>query len=84
VIGRQPARQPHDLVVPARFQLQTSARRDPVEIAVDVELQKRGRLVARPSRRRRIDARKAESSKIQRLNEGIEYADRAVLGDPIF
>ena len=84
MIGRQLARQPHDLDVAVRFTLQTSARRDPVEVSVDVELQKRGRMVARSSRRRRIDARKAESAKIQRLNEGIEYADQVVLGDPIF
>jgi len=37
VIGRQLACQPHDLDVAARFTLQTPARRDPVEIAVDVE-----------------------------------------------
>ena len=40
-------------------------------------------MVARSSRRCRIDARKAERAKIQSLNEGIDHADRVVLGDSV-
>ena len=41
-------------------------------------------MVARSSHPCRIDAREAERTKTQRIHEGIDHADRVVLGDPVF
>jgi hypothetical protein len=57
-IPRQPARQPHHLDVSRRFALQTSARLDLVDVAVDVDLQHRRGMVRRTARRFRHDALK--------------------------
>ena len=52
-VRRQPPGQPHHLDVAPSLPLQPPARRDLVEVAVDVELQHQARMVARPTRRRR-------------------------------
>ncbi len=57
-VGRKLAGQPHQLDVAARLALQPPARLHLVEIAVEIELQQRRRMIARPPRRRR--ARKAK------------------------
>ena len=54
---REPdAHQPHHLHVAARFAFQTTARLHPVQIAVDVKLQKNGGMIGRPPRLFRINA----------------------------
>src|SRR5207244_12832384 len=50
-VRHQPPRQPHQLQVALRLPLQPSARLDPVQIPVDVDLQQRRRVIARSSRR---------------------------------
>jgi hypothetical protein len=55
-VGLQAAKQPDDLDVAATLALQPSARSDPVEVAVNVELQQVARRVARTPRRFRLDA----------------------------
>src|ERR1019366_3292696 len=55
VVGSKPARQPHHLNVAPSFTLQSPARLDPVEIAVDVELQQHRWMIRRPARYLRID-----------------------------
>lgn len=47
VIGSQTAGQPHDLNVATRFTFQATARLHPVEIAVDVKLEKNQRVIER-------------------------------------
>ena len=49
VIGNQPAGEPHHLNVAARLTLKPAARLNPIEIAVDVELQQHRRMVRRPA-----------------------------------
>ena len=49
VIGNEPTRQPHDLNVASGLTLEPAARLNPVEIAVDVELQQDRRMIRRPA-----------------------------------
>src|SRR5450755_846237 len=63
--------------------LQPPARLDPVEIAVNVELEHRRRMVRRPAGRCRINAIEPEVAQIQRIHEHIDRANRIVLVDPI-
>ena len=83
VIRRQPSGQPHHLNIAAGLALQPPARLDPVEIAVNVELEHRRRMVRRPAGRCRIDPFKAEIAQIQCLNEHIDRTNRIALVDPI-
>src|SRR5258708_7008449 len=55
VIRRQPSGQPHHLNIAAGLALQPPARLDPVEIAINVELEHRRRMVRRPPGRCSID-----------------------------
>ena len=58
-VGREFARQPHQLDVATRFALQPPARLHLVEIAVDIQLEQRRRMIARTPCRRR--ARKPQA-----------------------
>jgi hypothetical protein len=70
------AQQPDDLDVAATLALQPPARSNPVQIAVDVELQQIARRIARPPRR--FDPREPGARKIQPINEGVDEPDRIV------
>ena len=50
-VGLQAAHQPDDLDIALGFPLQPSARSDPVEVAIDVELQQIAGRIARPPRK---------------------------------
>ena len=54
-VRHQPPGQPHQFNVALRFLLQTPTGLNAVEIAVDVELQKNGGMVGRPTGGRRIN-----------------------------
>ena len=49
MIGNKPTHQPHDLNVASGLTLEPAARLNPVEIAVDVELQQDRRMIRRPA-----------------------------------
>src|SRR6202040_1347395 len=67
----------------ASLTLQPPARLDPVEIAVDVELEHRRRVIRGPAGRCRIDAIEPEVAEFQRLDEHIDRPNRIALVDPI-
>ena len=50
VVRCKPSKQPHDLDVAPGFPFQSTARLNPVEIAVDVKLQQDGGVIGRPPR----------------------------------
>src|SRR6266851_3837170 len=52
-VRRQPPDQPHQFDIALRFSFQPPARLKAVEVAVEVDLQQRRGMIARPSRRRR-------------------------------
>ena len=83
VIRNEPSRQPHHFQIAASLTLQPPARLDPVEIAVDVKLEHRRRMIRGPAGRRRIDAIEPEVAEFQRIDEHIDRANRIALADPI-
>ena len=83
VIRREPSGQPHHLEIAASLALQPPARLHPVEIAVNVKLEHRRRMVRRPAGRCRINAIEPEVAQFQRIHEHIDRANRIALVDPI-
>jgi hypothetical protein len=82
-VGLQAAKQPDDFDVAATLALQPSARSDPVEVAVDVELQQIARRVARTTRRFRGHPREPRRHEVQPIDEGIDEPHRIVGVDVI-
>jgi hypothetical protein len=79
----QPSEQPDHLDVAVRLGYQAPARAHPVEIAVDVELQQIGGVVARPSGCLRHNTREAGGREIQLAHKGLDEADRVVRADVV-
>jgi len=82
-IRGQPPEQPHHLEIARALALQTTARLDAVEIAVDVELEMHRGVIPRAADADRIDRLKAQIVQIERLNEGVDHTNRIVFVDPI-
>ena len=82
-VGLQAAQQPDDLDIALGFPLQPPARSDPVQIAVDVELQQIAGRIARPPRRFRLDPREPGRRKVEPINEGVDEPNRIVGVDVI-
>src|SRR5271166_1312383 len=70
-----------DLDVTVTLRLQPPARSDPVQIAVDVELQKVARRVAGTPHRLRLHPQKPRRRKIQPFDEGVDEPHRVVPAD---
>jgi hypothetical protein len=82
-VRRQPPGQPHELDIAAAFSLQPPARLEAIEIAVNVELQQRCRMIAWPTGRGR-HGRKTERAEIQRLHESFNQPRQIVRIDIVF
>jgi hypothetical protein len=68
VIGNQAAGQPHDLDIAAGFALQTTARLHPVEITVDVNLEKNRRVRGRTAGRLRVNTAERQFAQISSMS----------------
>ena len=84
MIRYKPARQPHHLNVARSLTLEPSTRLNPIEIAVNVELQQNRRMIRRPTGCFRIDPAKAKLAQIEFLNKNVDHANGIVLIDPVF
>ena len=80
-VRRQPPGEPDQLDVALRFALQPTARRHAVQVAVDVDLQQRRRVIRRPARLRRLAparspacARSSSSTKTSTARTGLSSA----------
>ena len=82
-VGRQPAEQPHQLDIAVGFLLQTSARPDPMEIAVQIQPQQIAGIVARPPGVRWHRPPKPQRGEIKLGDEGVEEPDRMVGPDEV-
>src|SRR5262249_9808866 len=69
VIGNQPTRKPHHLDVTSGLALKAAARLNPIEVAVNVELEQHRWMVRRTSRCLGIDAAEPKLRKIEPANE---------------
>ncbi len=83
VVGDKPAQEPHHLDVASRFPLQAPARLHPVEIAIDVELQKNRRMTGGPPGRRRLHSIEPKFGQIERVDKSVDDANRIALVDEI-
>jgi hypothetical protein len=79
-VGGQMAGQPQHLEVALALALQPSARRHPIEVAVDVKLEHRPRIIARPPDIERLDAHETELVEIETVDEHVNRSHRIVLG----
>ncbi len=83
VIRRQAGRQPHHLDIATRLTLKPPARLDPVEVAVDVELEQHRRMIPRPARRLGLCAIETETAQIKLVDKDIDHPNRIVFVDPV-
>jgi hypothetical protein len=83
VIGDKTAKQPHRLEVTAGLALQPPARLHPIEVAVNVKLQKNRGMIGRPPRYLRLHPCEPELGKIERIDERVDYPNRIILVDPV-
>jgi hypothetical protein len=77
----QPPYQPHQLEVATRFPLQPARGLDPVQVAVEVDLEHRCRVIARPPRVRRIHPLEPKPRQVKLRHEGVDDAHRVLLRD---
>src|SRR6516225_6451526 len=84
VIRSQPTREPHHLDVAPGLALKPPARLNPIEIAVDVELQQYRWMVRRPPGCLRIDPAEPKLPKIEPANKDIDRTNRIIFVNPIF
>src|SRR4029434_10779393 len=75
-VRHQASRQPHELDVALRLELQAETGLNAIKITVDVELQQHRRVVRRPARRRRINPTEAKRIQIKPIDEDLDHANR--------
>ena len=73
----------HQRQVALRLALQAPTRLDPIQVAVDVELEQRRRVIGRSSSGRGIDAGEAPFAQIEFIDEDIDDPNRIGLGDEV-
>src|SRR5882762_1899190 len=83
-VRHQAAGQPNQLDVTLALTLQAPARLHPIEVAVDVNLQQRRRMVGRPSCRLSLNTAKAQPGQIKLIDKSIDRPDRIILGQIVF
>jgi hypothetical protein len=84
VIRNKAAREPHHLNIAPGLALQPAARLNPIEIAVDIELQQYRRMIRRPAGLLRSNPAEPKRGQIEFVDKDIDYANRIVLADPVF
>src|SRR5207249_9342424 len=67
----EPPSKPHQLDIALRFPFEPPARLHAVEITVEVNLQQRRGMIARPARRRRRHPRKPQGGEVQFVDEDL-------------
>src|SRR5215469_8067382 len=64
--------------------LEPAARLNPIEIAVDVELQQYRRMIRRPAGRLRIDPLEPKLAEVKLVDKDVDDSNRIVLMNPVF
>src|SRR5207237_7019365 len=81
--GNKAASEPHHFDA-CGLPLETPARLNPIEIAVDVELQQYRRMIRRPTGRLGSDPPEPKISQIKLVDKDVDHANGIVLENPIF
>ena len=84
MIGSKPASEPHHFDIAARLTLKPAARLNPIEIAVDVELQQHRRTIGRSPGRLGIDPAEPKITQIEFVDKDVDYANGITLANPVF
>jgi hypothetical protein len=84
VVGNQPTREPHDLNIAGGLTFKSPARLNPVEITVDIELQKQRRMVRGPAGDLGINPVEPQIGQIEFINKYVDHTNRIVLANPVF
>src|SRR6476619_8415365 len=79
-VRRQLPRQPDQLDVALAFALKAAARRNAIEIAINIYLEQGRRMIARPPLFQRLNPTKAKLAKIKTFNESVNRTNQIVLG----
>jgi hypothetical protein len=82
-VWRQTSRQPHQLDVALTFTLETPARRHPVQIPINVDLEHHAWVVGRAARDCGRATVETKFRKVQFVDESIDDPDRIVLSDVV-
>src|ERR1019366_2370841 len=82
-VRHQPGSQPHQLDIALCFHFKAPRRLNAIQVAINVELEKRGRIISGAACSLRFNAFKPERASIKLIDENINYAHRIVLGDII-
>ena len=83
VIRSKPAGQPHHFEITLALALEAAARLHAIEIAIDIQLERHARVIARPSEVERLNGLEAQLIQVERIDERIDDANRIVAADPI-
>jgi hypothetical protein len=84
VIGNQPTGEPHHLNVASCLAFKPTARLNPIEVTIDVELQQYRWMVGRPAGCLGIDTIELKLRQIELVDKDIDRANRIILANPIF
>jgi hypothetical protein len=84
VIGNKAAREPHHFNVAPSLTLEPAARLNPIEIAVNVELQQYRRMIRRPAGCLGIDPAEPKLRQVEFVHKDVDHANGIVLADPVF
>src|SRR5829696_4324938 len=84
VVGNEAAGQPHHLHIAASLTLKPPTRLNPVEIAVNVQLQQHRWMIRRPAGYLRLHPPEPKLGKIKCVGEDVDHPNRIVLPDPVF
>src|SRR5882762_2088399 len=80
-VGRQPSDQPHQLEIALRLPLESARRLNPVQIAVQIDLEHRCWVITRPTRGLRLHALKTQSRQIKLAHERVHDPHRILFRD---
>ncbi|OTP74317.1 hypothetical protein PAMC26577_15960 [Caballeronia sordidicola] len=82
-VRSQSAREPHQLNIALAFALKTPARLNPVQIAIDIDLQQLARMIGRATCSRLLCFIEAQLCKVKLLYKRLDNPDRVVLCDEV-
>src|SRR6266508_3899751 len=84
VVRNKATRQPHHLDVASSLALEPPAGLNPIEVAVDIELQQDRWMVRGPASYFGSNPVKSQLRQIKLINKDIDHLDRIILVDPVF
>jgi hypothetical protein len=84
VVGNQPTGELHDLNIATGLTFKPAARLNPIEITINVELQKHRGMVRRPAGDLGLNPAEHQLRQIEPLDEDLDHPNRITLIDPIF